>query len=605
MLGRVSLRFLSGGALSNPAERTTGTSLLRQIRRGCRFGGIPVAFAALGTLVLEHGFPLSSEWVVLGRELQRILLWALTLLLLVSVFRGGGLRSTLRSRWLDLTVLVLALLVLLLPESVLARALGRLGISDPGDLASAYLDVTQVLLVAAVIPEALRYSRRLMRLRINPSVLILMSFFLAALAGALALMLPRAVRGEPLGFLEALFMSTSAVSVTGLSVVDPATRFSPLGQGILLALIQIGGLGIMTLTTFFAQMLMGQADLKTASSVEHLLADSSLSRARATVGRIALLTFGIEALGSVVLYYHLPPEIVPEGRRGFFSVFHSVSAFCNAGFALTSLNLADPAVRDAPGVLLPVAALITLGGLGFPVYLSLWGWVRTRLSGLRLPLNLHTKIVLATSLVLVVAGTLGIWVLETGRIAGSSGRREDALHALFQAVSARTAGFNSIDFGAVTPACLLLVMFLMWIGGSPASTAGGIRTTTLTLALLTLRSMVRGGARVEIFRREISQISIGKAFSTMLLSVLLIGTAFFVMLILEDEPFHHLAFEVVSAVGTVGLSTGITPNLSSPGKAMLILLMLVGRAGLLGTVAAFVPLERERQHDFPKEDVLV
>lgn len=599
------MRVLSREALLNPVARKPHVSLRRQIRRGCRFGGVPVAFLALGSLVVEYGFPLESEWVALGQEFQHILLWALTVLLLVSVLLGEGFRSTLRFRWLDVTVLVLALLVLLLPGSGLARAAGWFGISDPGDLASASLALTQVLLVAAVVPEALRYSGRLMRLRINPSVLILMSFFLAALAGALALMLPRAARGEPLGFLEALFMSTSAVSVTGLSVVDPATRFSPLGQGILLALIQIGGLGIMTLTTFFAQVLMGGADLRTASTVEHLLGESSLSRARATVGRIALLTFGIEALGSVVLYHHLPPEIVPEGRRGFFSVFHSVSAFCNAGFALTSLNLADPAVRDAPGVLLPVAALITLGGLGFPVYLSLWSWMRMRLSGRRLPLNLHTKIVLATSVVLLLAGTLGIWVLESGRIAGSSGPGEDALHALFQSVSARTAGFNSIDFGAVTPACLLLVMFLMWIGGSPASTAGGIRTTTLTLALLTLRSMVRRGARVEIFRREISQVSIGRAFSTMLLSVLLIGTAVFVMLILEDDPFHQLAFEVVSAVGTVGFSTGITPGLSPPGKALLILLMLVGRAGLLGTVAAFVPLERERQHDFPKEDVLV
>ncbi len=579
---------------------------LRRVTLGAlRVSALIVGLMALMTLVFEHGFYPPEEWLEAVRSLQRGFLYFFGVSVLVSFLLSGDKRAHLRAHAMDFAVVFLALLVLMFPNLIQSMGSRWLDSASPSELASAYLAVTQSLLLAALVPGTLRYSRRLMRLRISPSVLILVSFLALAFLGAAGLLLPRSTSGTPLRFLDALFMATSACSVTGLAVVDASTVFTPFGQTVLLVLIQAGGLGIMTLTTFFAEVMMGRADLRSSASVDALLADSSLGRIRITVKRIGLVTLAIEAAGAAVLYNALPAEMIPAGRRLFFAIFHAVSAFCNAGFALHPLNLAHPAVRNDPTILGTIAMLIILGGIGFPVLVSLAGWIRVRQAGLRIPMHLHTKIVLSTSFLLVALGTAGIFLLETGRIAVSVGWKADLLHAFFQSVSARTAGFNSLDLAALSFPSLFIIIFLMWIGGSPGSTAGGVKTTTLAVALLTLRSMARGADRVEVFRREIPSPAIAKAFSTTLLSILVIGASFFLMLVLEKEPFPDLLFETVSALGTVGLSTGITPRLTDAGKVLLIVLMLAGRAGLFGTVAAFVPRGKQRLHEFPKEDVLV
>jgi Trk-type K+ transport system membrane component len=565
--------------------------------------GQAVSVVALGCLILDFGFHLTDEQLAVTGQASRIVLFVFAGTALGAFLLSPEKQGYVRSHVVDAVILGFALLVLLVPGAVDALALHVFGLSDAEQLSNIYLGTTQAFVLLSVLPGALRASRRLMTRSTNPSAVILVSFVSMMLAGCG--LLPKARVGPALTAVDALFMSASAVSVTGLAVVDPATVFSPMGHVILLVLIQAGGIGVMTITTFFATALTGSSGLRQAVSMESFLADSALGKIRTTAGRVIVVSFAIEAVGAAILYKYMPEDFAPAGKRFFFACFHSISAFCNAGFALRPANLADPVVNENVAVLSTVMVLITLGGIGFPVLSSLWVVARARMSGVRLPLNLHSRLVLLTSALLVVAGTVCLFLLESGGSMRGAPQEVRLLHSLFLSVSARTAGFNSMEMSVFSSASLLFVVFLMWVGASPASTGGGVKTTTFALALLNLRSIAAGRGKVELFRREVSPLSLQRAFSAMLLSILVIGGSSFLMLLLEPHSFEKLLFEVVSAISTVGLSTGITSALGTPAKLLLTALMLIGRAGLLGTLMAVVPLEEPKHYDLPDEEVLV
>jgi Trk-type K+ transport system membrane component len=387
--------------------------------------------------------------------------------------------------------------------------------------------------------------------------------------------------------------------VTGLTVVDTATAFTPLGHAVLLALIQAGGLGIMTLTTFFAFAFQG-GSLRQYASLQSLLGEQSLGNIRSTLAQIALVTLAFEAAGAAILYRHLPEDAVPGAGRLFSAVFHSVSAFCNAGFALHGQNLAAPGLADNVVVQATVMLLVVAGGLGFPVLAALG----LALAGRRRRLGLHAELVLAVSGLLLAVGTAALYFLEpAGGALGAGGDR--FLSALFHSVSARTAGFNTVNVASLAPATLFAILLLMWIGGSPASTAGGVKTTTVAVALLTVLSIAGGKERVELFRRRLGEASIQRAFATVIVSVALLSLSVLALLALERQPPLALVFEAVSALSTVGLSVGITPELGAPAKLLLSGLMLAGRVGLLGCVLAATPRRRVARHEYAREDVLV
>jgi trk system potassium uptake protein TrkH len=446
-----------------------------------------------------------------------------------------------------------------------------------------------------------------MAMNIQPPMLILLSFLSLVLIGTGLLLLPRATVGGSMNVIDALFMSTSAVCVTGLLVVDTATYFTPFGHGILLALIQIGGLGIMTLTTFFAYVVGSGSNLKEYATMQSLLGEESIGKIRSVIVQIALVTVAVELVGAFLLYQSVEAsEFATDGKRAFFAVFHAVSSYCNAGFTLTTENLSASFLRFNVGVSVTVMVLVTLGGLGFPVLVNLGRLLRPKSQdGSRSRLTLHSKVVLLTSLALLLTGAAGFYFLERDDAIANLSTGEQALAALLHSVSARTAGFNTVDIGALTAPTLFLITLLMWIGASPGSTGGGIKTTTFTLSLLNIYAIASGRNKVELFRKQVADISVIKAFSTIILSFFMINGALYALIVTESHPFQALLFEVVSALSTVGLSTGITPSLSTSGKGIIILCMFVGRVGLLAVVVALTRRRSGEHYDFTQEQVLV
>ena len=558
-----------------------------------------MALLAVAALVLEHGFVLQPEEEEAVRRLLEVVLATFVVLGLTRLATRDDRRAFLREHRLDALVWVVVALGFLGRRGGVASPALLFGL-QPDDLAGAWLVATQGFILLSIVLGTLRDSRRLVGRAVQPQLVIFASFVLLIAAGTGLLLLPRATAAPGLSLVDALFTASSAASVTGLTVVDTATAFTPLGHSILLALIQAGGLGIMTLTTFFAFAFAG-GTLRQYASLQALVGEQSLGRIRATLAQIAVVTLAFEAAGAAVLYRHLPESAVPEAGRLFSAVFHSVSAFCNAGFALHGLNLAAPGLKDNVPVQATVMALVVAGGLGFPVLAALGGLLARR----RRRLDLHAQLVLSTSAVLLAGGAAALLLLEPAGGALGEGRGPRLLSALFHSVSARTAGFNTVDLAGLAPASLFAILFLMWIGGSPASTSGGVKTTTAAVALLTVLSIAGGKERVELFRRRIGEASIQRAFATVVISVFLLSVSVLALLALEAKPPLDLAFEAVSALSTVGLSTGITASLGPPAKLLLAALMLVGRVGLLGCVLALTPQRPDARHEYAREDVLV
>jgi trk system potassium uptake protein len=558
-----------------------------------------LALLAVGTLIGIHGFDLEPEAQGFARFLLEVVLGTFVALGVLRLVTRDDRRAFLMSHRVDVLVWFVVLLGFLGRHGGLASPVVLFGL-DPEEFAGAWLFATQAFIVVSLVLGGLRDSRRLLGRAVQPQLVILASFVLLTMAGTGLLLLPRATPGPGLSLVDALFTSASASSITGLVVVDTRTAFSSFGHAILLALIQAGGLGIMTLTTFFAFAFTG-GSLRQYASLQSLLGEQSLGRIRTTLAQIALVTFAIEAAGAAVLYRHLPESAVTDAGRLFSAVFHSVSAFCNAGFVLYDSGAALPAFAGNVPVQVTIMVLIVVGGLGFPVLAAFGGILSRR----RRRPSLHVKIVLSVGALLLVLGTAALLLLEPagGPLGATGGER--LLAALFHSVSARSGGFATIDVAGLGPAALFALVVLMWIGGAPASTAGGVKTTTVAVALLTVLSIAGGKERVELFRRRIGEESIQRAFATVIVSAFVFCAALLALLALEEKPPLDLAFEAASALSTVGLSTGITPSLGAPAKILLSGLMVAGRVGLLGCILAATPRRRDAPHEYAREDVLV
>jgi len=455
----------------------------------------------------------------------------------------------------------------------------------------------------------------------SPTARVLLSFVGLILAGTFLLHLPLSAReGQPqIGLVDALFVSTSAVCVTGLTSIDVGMRLSGFGQVVLLCLIQLGGLGFLTLSTGLLLSLGLRSSLLNRVALTETLAGFGAAGLRKLLQVVFVTTFGIELLGAVVLawrFSRLPELSFPDAC--WLGLFHSISAFCNAGFSLFSKALGHRGdnlvafAQDAT-VSLTVCGLIVLGGLGFLVLDELLAWVRT---WSRHRLTLHTKIVLSTSAVLIVGGALGFLILERTNPKTFAGLawHEMLLPSLFQSVTARTAGYNTVDLGLASGPALLLLIVLMFIGGSPASCAGGIKTTTafVMFRIAVARLMTRRYPTA--FGREISDESatraatltlVALAFVAFICGALLLTEAPRLVAKSEGGVFMDLLFEVVSAFGTVGLSTGVTPELTSAAKLFLVLTMYVGRVGPLTLFVTLAQPPREDRIRLPDEPVLV
>ncbi len=423
--------------------------------------------------------------------------------------------------------------------------------------------------------------------------------------GTVLLRFPFATNGKPMKWMDSFFTSTSAVCVTGLSTVDIGTSLSYSGQMMLLGLIQLGGLGITTISTFLL-VAAGRATLAHHVETQEQLGSVRISPSR-LLWWVVSSTILVETVGALILASRLP-----ETDRWWSAIFHGVSAFCNSGFSLYPDSLTR--FRSDSVVNAVVAALTIFGGAGFIVHLQLVKWAISRMTGQRLPLFLHTKVVLSASAALWIMGTVVFLLFESNNTMKNMTPTDRVVAAVFQSVSTRTAGFSTLDFGTMREVTLFAVMFFMLIGAGSGSCAGGIKVTTAAVLFATIRARIRGEDSVSLLNRAIPPAIVRRAFHLLILSLVFISLMLLLLLFVHEKPPSQgarndqltvLAFETVSAFGTVGLSTGVTTSLSALGKLIIIFCMFVGRLGPLVIALAVLPERIGPRFEYPREDLAI
>lgn len=566
-------------------------------------------------VLARYGFVL-EPWAVNG---LKFLVGLAAAVFAIDLFDGFGRQRqrTLRERWYEWTLLLAILL------SVLFVLLGKLQWAPElgGDgLQSGSLSWT--LLRAYVLLEAmlhlLRAQESLFETKLRPQTLFAGGFAALICVGTLVLLLPRASvdPDNPIGLGAALFTATSAVSVTGLVVLDTGSEFSTFGQAVILFLIQFGGLGIITFVALMALASKGSLSVPHQATLSQVSNARSFVDARQQVLFIGVIALGVEVIGALCMMSSAPSDLSGGVDRFFWSLFHSVSAFCNAGFALQADSLEG--FSSNWGLGLCFMALILLGGLGTPVLRELGSlrWRRTRVGGRKLMrslgdgrysprLRLQAKLALWTTALLLLIGFVGFALLEWDGVLADKPVHERILAALFQSVSPRTAGFNSVPIGECLDSTRLLLILQMVVGANPVSTGGGIKTVALAVLFLTLRSMLAGRTQVEVAGRTVPSSVVRAAISLTVIYIFVAVTLTLVLLI--TDPAHStedLAFEIVSALSTVGLSTGLTAELSEIGKFILCIAMFAGRVGPL-TLAMTVVRSTASRHTYPTESVVL
>ncbi|MFO7754825.1 MAG: potassium transporter TrkG [Bacteroidales bacterium] len=511
-------------------------------------------------------------------------------------------------------VLIFDILILAFLLFIISNVYGLLHIPALDDVRWRYLAVFLVFireLFTIDISTSGRY--------VNPAQLFILSFLAIIFTGTILLLLPNSTHSG-ISFTDALFTSTSAVCVTGLIVVDTGSYFTLFGQTIIMLLIQMGGLGIMTFTSYFSYFFKGGATYENQLLLGEIINAERIADVFSTLKRIIIVTFIIEAIGAVFIFSFLDKSIMPAfSEQFFFSIFHTVSGFCNAGFSTLTNSFYETGFRFNYPLHLTIAALFITGGIGFPILFNSFKYVRhfivnrltpflRRKPVVHLPwvININTRLVVITSLVLIISGTAFFYIAEYNNTLADHKGFGKVVTAFFGAVTPRTAGFNTVDTSSLHFSTIMIIIFLMWVGASPASTGGGIKTSTLAISILNLASVARGKNRLELFRREIAGSSIQRAFAIISLSILMIGISVFLIASLEpDMDLMAITFECFSAFSTVGLSQGITGNLKEASKIVIIFTMFIGRVSMLTILVAVIKKVKNMNYRYPAEEVLI
>ena len=479
-----------------------------------------------------------------------------------------------------------------------------------------------ILFLIAIIEISDGLVRMLGR-KTNPALMLAVSFMVFILVGSGVLMMPRCVQpGVHLSWIDSLFTATSAVCVTGLSTIDVPTTFTCMGQLVVMMLIQVGGLGVMTITSFFALFFMGNTSLYNQMMVRDMVSSKSLASLWSTLLNIFGFTAFLELTGALAIFLNIHGTIgLDTAHELFFSVFHSVSAFCNAGFSIYRDGLSSPVLMTGHCWLyVIISLLIILGGIGYPVLVNLkliawkrmrllWKWMRgEHYVSLSIPnlFDLNTKIVLRTTAVLIVFGTLLIGCFEWNNTFAGMMPHEKMVQAFFNAVSPRTAGFISVNLNSMCIQSIIVYTILMWIGGASQSTAGGVKVNAFAVAFLNIRAVLHGSSRVEFAGRELSIDSIRRANVAVFASVfVLVGFIFAVTLTDPQLPLKAIVFECVSAFGTVGSSLGITAELKESSKVLIIILMFLGRVGVVTLAQGLLRQYKNQNYKLPQDNIII
>ncbi len=555
---------------------------------------------ALSTLVAQYGFYLTpeQEYVVGVINLAIVAMFLLEIAIQII-----GSPNTRRAVTTSLPLIILFAvfgLQLLLARYIFGENPDHVALLERFNIRSLtrlYVLLLQWYIVFNLVFHSKRITRHLATSGFRTTQVLVAAFVALILIGTVLLSLPRATPPDgSLSLIDAFFLSTSASCVTGLSPVDVSTVLSRTGQVFLLLLIQIGGLGIVTFTAFFGMLLGEGLSIKERVMIGEVMDVKFMNHLSRFIGSIVLTTLVVELAGAATMYFQFPADQLAFGDRVFNAVFHSISAFCNAGFSLYPNSLEGSMGNWWLG--LTVMVLVFVGGLGFVVHEDILRILRNRVRGTRrrgrLRLRLQTRLVLTASFALIVGGAIVFAAAGLG-----------PMDALFQSVTTRTAGFNTVSQGDLPEVALFVSMLLMFVGGAPGSTAGGIKVTTMVVLGATVWGMLRGRAETDIGKRAMPPETVREAFVVSSLSVFAVAICFVLLLALESAPFDQLLFETVSAFGTVGLSMGVTSELGGVSKVIVSVLMLFGRVGPLTIALAVTERIRQRAYAYPVERVMV
>jgi potassium uptake TrkH family protein len=571
-----------------------------------RYFNLLLVVLAIASVVASEGFSLSERYQNWNTYLEFAVVIGFLFSYLARLFLTSKRLQLIRNRLFE------SALFLLLALFGISVAIGKgdfiqyleslLGIQE---FLPNLILVTELYLILFVIIKFTRAAPILLSLKRKPTQVVAGSFLGVIVLGALLLMTPSAtVNNEGLSAINAFFTATSAVCVTGLIVVDTATYLTLFGQSVVLILIQIGGLGILTIATLFALYVSSGLGVGQMTMLKDSIGETRTHETFNTIKRIVGITLFIEALGAVGYFLSWQGMFDDLSTHIFFSVFHAISAFCNAGFSVFTNSLADKTNVFNLGVNITTMILIVTGGLGFT---TLWELLKGNPDRKirNWQFSVHTRLVLISTAVLIVCGAAGFLALEWDGVLTGMGFSDKIMVSMFQSITTRTAGFNSVDIGALDVSTVLVFLTLMIIGASPASTAGGIKTTTVAVLILSVWSTITGKKKVEFAKRSISKTTVLTALTVFTLAAACLFVFTLLLTITEDMPFIDLLFEEFSAFATVGLSRGITSSLSMAGKIIIIISMFIGRVGIVTLALAFAKRKRSTKYTYPSESVIV
>ncbi|MDQ3193015.1 MAG: ATPase [Bacteroidota bacterium] len=577
-----------------------------------RYVSFFVSVSVIGVLVYYYGFPQTEEReeVLLGIIKVSFGFYILSYLTrFVYTFEP---RAFIKRTWFEGLLMLLLVIdgfsYFFLRTPLVINFFRALGFENITPFYVLFIQIYVLVIVALDLGTA---TSRITKLNLTPPTIFILSFVALIISGSGLLMLPEmtTIKGS-MPFFEALFTSVSASCVTGLIVVDTATYFTFRGHLVILVLMQLGGLSIISFATFLISFSGTAMGIKQQSMMQTFLSTDSLFSTRGLLNQIILMTLSIEIVGTIVIYFLWNPVLEFENANDkiFYSVFHAISAFNNAGFSLFTNGLFQNFVVDSYILHLALIVLIFLGALGYAPIKDLFSInsLRKRFDKPWKKLQLTTQIAFYSAILLVFVGAVAFFLLEKNNTLEGKRLVESLITSLFQSVTARTAGFNTVDFAMVSTPMLIIFILLMFIGGSSGSTAGGIKTSTFTLLILSAYSTLRGKRSLELSHHSISYELLNRAFLIFLFASGIIFTGVFILTISDPHiPVLNLVFEEVSAFATVGLSTGITPTLSPVGKMVLMFSMFIGRVGILTLAFSLSKKVISRNYKYPSAHIMV
>jgi trk system potassium uptake protein len=577
-----------------------------------RYTSFFVSLIVIGIIVFYYGFPQTPERKNLLLNIIKAGFGFYVLSYLTRFLYTFEPRTFLKNTWFEgllmLLLIIDGLSYFIFKMPLVITFFQLLGFENITPFYVIFVQLYVLIFVGFDIGTA---TARVSKLNLTPPTIFILSFMLLISGGTGLLMLPEMTTGNfSMPFVEALFTSISACCVTGLIVVDTATYFTFKGHLVILVLMQLGGLSVISFATFLVSFSGSTLGIRQQTMIQDFMSTDSLFSTRGLLNKIILMTLSIEIAGAAMLFFLWHPQVLFEdlGEKIFFSVFHSVSAFNNAGFSLFTNGLYQNFVVDSYLLHLVLAALIFLGALGYSSIKDIFSIssLRERLKRPWVQYKLSTKIALYSSVILVVAGMVLFYLLEYNNTLGGKKPVEKIITAFFQSVTARTAGFNTVDFAMVSTPMIVIFILLMFIGGSSGSTAGGIKTSTFTLLILSAFTTLQGKRSLELSHYSISNEMLNRAFLIFLFASGIIFLGVFTLTISDPHiPILNLVFEEVSAFATVGLSTGITPNLSITGKFVLMGSMFIGRVGILTLAFSLSRQAISRNYKYPSAHIMV